>query len=115
MYEDCEIAEFYAHREPIARKKHKCVECGCDILQGEKYFKAVGKWSYGFATYRQHVLCEKACEYIRDHLNGFECIGFGSLFDWCSESGYLSESKDDEKSKVFRAMIADILKRKRGT
>lgn len=114
MYDDCEIPDFYSHSDPVARKAHKCCECGVAIDKGEKHFFVTGKWGGGIQRYRQHILCMNACVYARDYLNGYECIAFGQLFEWCGEVDYLRDTKKSAQSKEFRGMMANILRRQYG-
>jgi hypothetical protein len=112
---ECEIPQFYATSEPIARKVHRCCECVAPIEIGERHFLGRGKWDDKFNAYRQHTLCEKACEFVRDNFNGDECIGFGTLFEWLHEEVYeLRRFKESEKGRQLRTMVAKIIKRERG-
>jgi hypothetical protein len=113
---DCEIPSFYSHKERLARKTHKCCECTATILPGEKHFFVTGKWDGKINRYRQHLLCEEACEFIRDSFVDYECIGYGSLWEWyCDAKDWLNDPlhKKKEDSKAFRAMMAKILWRER--
>ena len=50
-------AEVFNARVVTARKKHKCGECGREILPGEKYETASGKWDDSFETYKTCADC----------------------------------------------------------
>lgn len=119
MNESCdfEIPEWYSATWPVARKEHTCCECGAAIRKGERYGSFSGKWDRDVTVYRQHVLCEDACRYIRDHIQGGECVCFGGLFEWWREAGFgargLAEEKKPKKIREMRALIARILHRKR--
>lgn len=109
---ECVVPDFYSHSEPVARKQHVCCECHAPILPGEKHFSYRGKWDGYMMTGRQHLLCMKACMYIRDNMNDDECIGFGGLFEWLGE--YRFDLRDTKKEHpVFRSMLARIKWRKR--
>jgi hypothetical protein len=111
---ECELPQFYSTSEPVARKRHRCCEYVSPIEVGEKHFVGVGKWEDRFNTYRQHILCEQTCEFIRDHFNGRECIGLGTLFERLHEDVYeIRRFKETEKGKQLRSMIAKIIKRER--
>lgn len=105
---ECELPEFYHAGYKTARKVHMCVECRSFIQPGEKYLFAQGRYSFGFASYKQHQLCAEACMFIRDHLNGSECIGFGELFDWMSNYDYFRDQKTDKDVVSIRGMLAKI-------
>lgn len=57
----------------VARKQHKCYECGRDIEAGERYYFATGvlngdrKW----ITMRQCAHCVWAAAWLRSECNGF--------------------------------------------
>lgn len=105
----CEIPEFFDANWPIARKQHKCCECGQPIHTGEKYGKFTGKWAGRMDTYKQHLDCEKACVYIRDKFNGGDCIGFGELFERWRDYGQV----EDRKHPEYRSIVARIIWRTR--
>ncbi len=81
---DYEIAECFFESSPIAKKPHKCCECGRIIEPGEKYIRESGKWTGEFSVYktcidcfsvREEMFCEgylyttlweNVCEYLRD-------------------------------------------------
>lgn len=114
---ECDLEDgpkVYSWTEPVARKDHKCCECHALIRNGQKYFKAKGCWDGVWSTFRQHLLCMDACMYARDKLNTGECIGFGTLFEYYKDcKDWLTRTKKDEKVRIFRTMLAIILKRRR--
>ena len=105
----CEIPEFYECSTPIARKQHKCCECSAPIMPGERYVYCVGKWSGDFGSYRQHWLCAEACEFIRDHLNDRECIGFGELQEFCYDINF--DGENDNRIVRLKEMWESIKNR----
>jgi hypothetical protein len=48
----------------VARKEHRCCECGKQIKPGEKYEHVAGKWDGDFMSYKT---CDVCCE-VRDIL-----------------------------------------------
>lgn len=112
---NCELPIFYDHAEPVARKRHRCEECSAPILKGEKHFKGCGKWDFGAATYRQHLLCMEACMMIRDRFNDGECVGFGCLKEEFSElpTWHKERSRRDHVLLKLRSLMAKILWRER--
>lgn len=56
---DFDSPEFYDKYQPTARKRHKCCECGGDIMPGEKYEYVSGKWDGQFDTFKT---CERCCD-----------------------------------------------------
>jgi hypothetical protein len=112
---ECEVPEFYVHKEATARKLHKCCECGTVIEKGEKYFWCVGKWDGHIETHRQHLVCMEACMLIRDEFEG-ECIAFGALFEWWGEYKWdydRTKERGKEKWAKLRHLLAIIRWRQR--
>ena len=107
----CEVPSFFSYSYPISRKEHRCCECLAPISKGEKYGKFTGMWCGEIQTYKQHIICEAACVYIRKNMNDDECIGFGDLFYYLSELKWCTNYK--KKHIGFRKMVAEIKKRKR--
>jgi len=60
---------FFNDDNPVARKEHKCTECGRIIKPGERYKKESGKWDGVFETHRTCFDCLS----VRDV---FFCDGF---------------------------------------
>lgn len=118
MSDYCEMPLFFSERWPVARKEHKCCECGQPIFAGEKYGSFSGKWSHAFdggmQVFKQHLECEEACRFIRDYLNSDECIGFGELFETWAD--FLTLNTPDftlsEKAKQYRSIMAKVIWRK---
>ena len=105
----CEIPEFFDAQWPVARKQHRCCECGQAIHIGEKHGKFTGKWDGDLSTYRQHLDCEAACVFIRDEFQDGECIGFGQLWEYWQDYS----CKGYPRSFEFRKIMARIIRRER--
>jgi hypothetical protein len=113
---DCEVPEFYHCSEPTAAKAHKCCECRVPIDKGEKHLYCRMKFDGSFYHYRQHLLCARACEFIRDEfLDKFEdgCVPFGELLSEFREMRSFRNDKTEDRWKELRGMMAEILRRKR--
>lgn len=63
-YCDGERPSVYHATRPIARKAHRCHECGATIHPGERYERAAGLWDGRWDHYRTCA----GCLLIRDHL-----------------------------------------------
>lgn len=110
---ECEIASFYTHEEPVARKEHRCCECRSPINKGERHFRCTGKWGGKIQTFRQHLLCMEACMFVRDHLSD-ECIPFGELEEFIGEFRRdIRESPRGSDCHKLRQMMARIHRRER--
>ena len=72
---DGDSFEWYTEREPLARKRHRCGECGRPILPGERYL-------YVFARFEGEPTSHKVCLDCRDGVCSW-------LSNWCG--GYLFE------------------------
>lgn len=85
---DGDDPEFYRESRPVARKEHRCYECGRTICRGERYFHVAGKWDT-VQHFRICETCEKARQVVHDHEIAEGCgeeeswPGFGEL------TGYL--------------------------
>ena len=83
-YCDFDGPEFVSITRPIARKSHKCCECGCAIDKGDRYEYVAGKWEGYLDTFK---ICVH-CLVIRDHIDaGAECFcwAYGGLFEGIRE------------------------------
>jgi len=77
-------ADIYQEEYPVARKPHRCCECGEIIQPGQKHHKVRGLWDGSWDTFRTCMTCYN----IRDHYcsHGYvfgglrealgECLGF---------------------------------------
>ena len=116
MSGDCEIAQYYNWKERVARKEHECCECDAKIIPGEKYLQVNACWEHRPDTYRQHLLCARACEYVRDSgINDDECLYYGGLKEWWGEWVGGMNNRDAEEAQratVWRFML-QITRRER--
>lgn len=111
---ECTLPTFSECSEPVARKRHRCCECDAPIEVGERHLYVRGKWDGRFSQYRQHLLCEQACELIRDELNDGECIGFGTLFEfWVEVRREARKYRDNEWLQRLRRLMTRIRWRER--
>lgn len=72
---DYERPEFVDERVVEARKKHVCTECRREIVPGEKYERASGKWDGCIETYKTCMDCIS----VRD---AFFCGSYGYSAIW---------------------------------
>jgi len=91
--DDYETAEFYTDKRPVARKVHKCCECGGTIKPGEKYEYVTAKWGGAISTYKTCLDClsirkvffcngwlfEGNLEHLWEHI---QCMG-GAISEDC--------------------------------
>jgi hypothetical protein len=106
---DCEIAQYYKAEYRMARKEHDCCECYAPIEKNEKYLEVRACWDGRPSIERQHLLCQKACEFVRDTgLNDDECLYFGEFKEWYREfvkGGWHTTAGMDERRKLFLFML----------
>jgi len=73
MYDGCENeAKFYRHSVHVARKDHKCVECGRVILRGEQYhydFQVYDTWPS--SSYHTCLHCRVAQQWLIRECGGY--------------------------------------------
>jgi len=95
MYCDYEPPEFCTVKTITrSKKRHRCCECGREIMPGSEYRRISGKWDGEFNKYAQ---CERCME-IWDTLAELGlCLGYTALEDDFNE--YLSERKAKKKAR----------------
>lgn len=59
VYTDGESAEFYSESKIVARKYHRCSECGLPISPGEEYEHVSGKWEGSWDHYKTCKICQE--------------------------------------------------------
>lgn len=103
------LAEFHSEKIQIARKQHKCCECGDIINPGEKYEYVCGCWEGDFSVY-------KTCEDCQNIRNEFFCEGWnygfilGDLYEYIAqEGGQVSEDCLLELSAEAREKVFEII------
>ena len=101
--------DFYSERMPIARKSHKCGECGRDILPGEKYECFSGCWDRIFNT---HKTCSD-CLSIRKTFFCYGCC-FGMMLEFLHEhirdfGGEISSDCIIPLTKAARDKVCDMI------
>jgi hypothetical protein len=81
--------EFYNSSRPLAKKAHKCDECGRIINRGERYERATGKWDGEVSTAKTCVYCLMARDLIESVALCF-CWEHGNLHN--NIIGWLDDS-----------------------
>lgn len=77
-YDDGEYLQACHESYPIARKQHKCCECGSTIDTGEKYERIKGLWEGEWVEFKTCMICSD----IRNAASkDGVCISFGCLYD----------------------------------
>lgn len=79
-YCDYEQAKAYWPSRPIARKAHRCEECGRQIRTGERYERVRAIWADGAATFSTCVYCMAQRDLIEAVADCF-CWQHGNLLD----------------------------------
>jgi len=91
-----EMPEAYKEKDRIARKPHKCCECGGGIAVGQIYSYASGVWEGQGESYKT---C-KPCHSMRSLVCSWSWVDeyppFGELIEWATET-----VKDDKTSKAM--------------
>lgn len=105
---DCELPQYYVCKDRTARKEHPCCECAAPILKGEKYLQINASWDHQPDVYRQHHLCQAACEFVRDSgINDSECVYYGGLKEYWtdSRSGFFATEDREDRKKLWFLML----------
>lgn len=81
-YCDYEGPEFYHSDKRIARKRHRCTECGCRIELGEQYEHVWGKWDGDVSFHKTCLRCVELSRFVADK-SDCNCIAHGRLIEDC--------------------------------
>lgn len=84
-YCDYELPSVFNESMPVARKSHRCSECGRPIEPGTKYRNIWGVWDGRGCTFKRCPACNRLAEYIKAHVPCF-CDWFGGLREEASET-----------------------------
>ena len=77
-YCDYEPSDFYSATQPVARKVHRCEECGGPVLPGEKYERAFVV-TYGHAdTFKTCARCVDLRTWVKNNVPCL-CWAHGNL------------------------------------
>lgn len=65
---DYESPAVYQATTPVARKAHRCYECGSEIKPGERYERVWGVWEGEPGTYKTCARCLDLREWVTAHV-----------------------------------------------
>ena len=68
-----------------ARKQHKCEECGCNILSGDRYEYVWGIWEGWQDSFKTCPRCLDLREWVKAHVPCF-CWAHGNMLDDARET-----------------------------
>lgn len=94
---DYDRPSVYSERERIARKDHKCGECGRTILKGEPYQFVSGVWDGRANSYKTCSHCCVVQEWLMR-----ECSGF--MFSMIGED-IEDHARDYSRIDLFRLRV----------
>lgn len=100
-FTDFDVAKVYRTSQPVARKQHKCYECGHPINQGECYYRVDALWD----EWTVLATCQR-CQKRR------EAVHLEELNRGCTEweawppHGYLHEALGDGSYRFWRRLEA---------
>lgn len=77
---DYDQPSFYVSSKPVARKLHRCEECGSAIAAGEAYESAKGIWDGRFDVFKTCARCVALRDHLKAHVRCF-CWAHGSLHE----------------------------------
>lgn len=77
---DYEPAEWVSKKMHVARKEHRCEECGRPIHPGERYEYTCGKWEGDVSVFKVCPRCLAIRAYVTDHVPCF-CWAYGNMRD----------------------------------
>lgn len=70
-YCDLESPKVYSEAMPVARKEHKCSECGNAIQKGQQYRLVKGLWDEHYETYKT---CSDCIALLDEAEKVFDCF-----------------------------------------
>lgn len=85
---------FQSESTPIARKHHRCCECGGHIKVGEKYIRSSGVWEGDFYSYKFCPICNEIYGIIFSRMDACERaegIQQGDIHEWIESYGDYQE------------------------
>jgi hypothetical protein len=81
------MPKFYSKSMRVARKAHKCYECGNKIEPGTRYENVSAKWEEGFEEFKTCPKCLELRDYTICHGHiPCLCWSHGSMIDDCIET-----------------------------
>ena len=111
-YCDYESPSMYRAARPIARRPHRCHECGSAILVGERYESVVGIYSDGFHRYCTCV----DCLLVRDQMDALLdcwCWSHGGLWEDAAGALENTEFKPGVRFGLVRLIAAHRARRRK--
>ena len=84
-YCDYESPSVFHEETRMARKPHKCSECGSTIRPGEMYEHVQGIWNGCPETYKTCPHCLGFREYVMAHVPCF-CLEYGNMLEGATET-----------------------------
>lgn len=84
-YCDYEQPEFSTVTNPVARRQHRCYECGSTIQPGERYERVDGKWDGYLDTFKTCPHCTALRKWVTANLPCF-CWGYGNVIEDAREA-----------------------------
>jgi len=90
---DCDAPACWTEQYPVARKEHRCCECGGTIKPGEKYKLFSGVWNGRGASYKTCMTCQAVRKEWIARLSPGDCGPcFGDL--WSEVTDYGNEPRE---------------------
>jgi hypothetical protein len=99
---DSEAPKVFEAQELVARKEHKCVECGGAIGKGSHHHVASGLWGGEWSRYRRCELCQNLAEALYETTKCWP--SYGELV--VEYEAYLEELGDEYSYRNSRAVFA---------
>lgn len=102
-YCDYEAPEFYKVQSRVARKPHRCGECGRKIQPGERYTHCAGKWEGVFTAHHRCSHCDAVCEALDERIPCY-CWYWGGLYEDEGLPEYLNDLRQAETGDHFAVL-----------
>lgn len=82
---DYDPPTFHSRYIHVAKKEHKCYECGGRIIVGEKYEYVSALWEGDFCVFKTCERCHDICMWVKNNVPCL-CWAHGNMIDDCRET-----------------------------
>lgn len=98
---DFDSPSFYDRTMPVARKLHKCEECGGPISVGERYERVFGKWDDYVSTFKTCARCVDIRTWVKNNVPCL-CWAHGNMIENCEEAVTEAQYRAPEETRGLR-------------
>lgn len=108
---DYDAPTLYRVAQPVARKPHRCSECGATIHAGERYESVVGLWDSRWDHFRTCTRCTDLRDFVKAHVPCM-CWAHGHIREDAIEAA--REYASEAPGLLFGALRREVIIRRGG-